>query len=149
VKQAINAFGKIDILVNDAGIFPTGLLETLSIDAPSNNLRAIRPADIDPRFNWGRHLPALGTMAVDFEERVNYRRLSCRSRRGIDVDGLPKFSPGDHDMTNATQKLGWIGVGRMGGPMAERLPYCGPFPRNLESHQGKSGSFRQTWSSSR
>jgi Xaa-Pro aminopeptidase len=43
--------------------------------APSNNLRAIRPADIDPRFNWGRRLPALGTMAVDFEERVNYRRL--------------------------------------------------------------------------
>ena len=45
------------------------------MDAPSNNLQAIRPADIDPRFNWGRHLPALGTMAVDFEERVNYRRL--------------------------------------------------------------------------
>jgi Xaa-Pro dipeptidase len=45
------------------------------MDAPANNLLAIRPADIDSRFNWGRHLPALGTMAVDFEERVNYRRL--------------------------------------------------------------------------
>ena len=31
--------------------------------------------DINPRYNWGRHLPALGTMGVDFEERVDYRRL--------------------------------------------------------------------------
>ena len=45
------------------------------MDTPSNNLRAIRAADIDPRFDWKRHLPALGTMAVDFEERVNYKRL--------------------------------------------------------------------------
>jgi 3-hydroxyisobutyrate dehydrogenase len=28
-------------------------------------------------------------------------------------------------MTNTTQKLGWIGVGRMGGPMAERLLAAG------------------------
>ena len=31
--------------------------------------------DINPRYNWGRHLPVLGTMAVDFEERVDYRRM--------------------------------------------------------------------------
>jgi Xaa-Pro aminopeptidase len=37
--------------------------------------REIRADDIDPRFNWGRALPALGTMGVDFEERVDYRRL--------------------------------------------------------------------------
>jgi hypothetical protein len=36
------------------------------MDAPSNNLRTIRPADTDPRFNWGRRLPA---------QRVNYSRL--------------------------------------------------------------------------
>jgi len=35
----------------------------------------IRAEDINPRFNWGRALPALGTMGVDFEERVDYRRL--------------------------------------------------------------------------
>ncbi len=35
----------------------------------------IRADDINPRFNWGRALPALGTMGVDFEERVDYRRL--------------------------------------------------------------------------
>jgi 3-hydroxyisobutyrate dehydrogenase-like beta-hydroxyacid dehydrogenase len=28
-------------------------------------------------------------------------------------------------MTNTTQKLGWIGVGRMGGPMAARLLAAG------------------------
>ena len=35
----------------------------------------IRAEDVNPRWNWGRALPALGTMAVDFEERVDYRRL--------------------------------------------------------------------------
>jgi Xaa-Pro dipeptidase len=35
----------------------------------------IRAEDINPRYNWGRHLPALGIMGVDFEERVDYRRL--------------------------------------------------------------------------
>src|SRR5246500_1734274 len=39
------------------------------------SLRRVNPDDINPRFNWGRHLPALGTMGVDFEERVDYRRL--------------------------------------------------------------------------
>src|SRR5215207_794277 len=34
----------------------------------------IRAEDINPRFNWGRALPALGIMGVDFEERVDYRR---------------------------------------------------------------------------
>src|SRR5207253_10339496 len=35
----------------------------------------ISAEDINPRFNWGRALPALGIMGVDFEERVDYRRL--------------------------------------------------------------------------
>src|SRR5712671_593913 len=38
-------------------------------------MREIRAEDINPRFNWGRALPALGITAVDFEERVDYRRL--------------------------------------------------------------------------
>ncbi|OJY46213.1 MAG: aminopeptidase [Rhizobiales bacterium 64-17] len=41
----------------------------------TRGLRKVDPNDINPRFNWGRHLPALGTMGVDFEERVNYQRL--------------------------------------------------------------------------
>ena len=36
---------------------------------------SIRAEDVNPRFNWGRHLPVLGTMGVDFEERVDYRRM--------------------------------------------------------------------------
>ena len=35
----------------------------------------IHAEDINPRYNWGRALPAFGTMGVDFEERVDYRRL--------------------------------------------------------------------------
>ncbi len=37
--------------------------------------RKISAEDVNPRYNWGRHLPVLGTMGVDFEERVDYRRL--------------------------------------------------------------------------
>ncbi len=38
-------------------------------------VRKISADDIDPRYNWDRALPALGIMGVDFEERVDYRRL--------------------------------------------------------------------------
>jgi Xaa-Pro aminopeptidase len=45
------------------------------MDDVTRRVRKVNPDDINPRFNWGRHLPALGTMGVDFEERVDYRRL--------------------------------------------------------------------------
>jgi Xaa-Pro aminopeptidase len=45
------------------------------MDDVTRSLRTVNPDDINPRFNWGRHLPSLGTMGVDFEERVDYRRL--------------------------------------------------------------------------
>jgi Xaa-Pro aminopeptidase len=35
----------------------------------------VRPSDIDPRHNWDRPIQAPGPMQVDFEERVNFRRL--------------------------------------------------------------------------
>ncbi len=46
----------------------------------------IRAEDINPRFNWGRALPALGIMGVDLEERVDYRRLH-RYRRTLGGGG--------------------------------------------------------------
>jgi Xaa-Pro aminopeptidase len=45
------------------------------MDDVTRSLRTVNPDDINPRFNWSRHLPALGAMGVDFEERVDYRRL--------------------------------------------------------------------------
>src|SRR6202165_994299 len=38
-------------------------------------MHEIRAEDINPRFNWGRALPALGIMGVDLKERVDYGRL--------------------------------------------------------------------------
>src|SRR5467141_4037460 len=62
------------------------------MDDVSRSLRRVNPADINPRFNWGRHLPALGTMGVDFEERVDYRRLQKyrigRVRQALDNSEL-------------------------------------------------------------
>jgi Xaa-Pro dipeptidase len=37
--------------------------------------KTISPEDIDPRHNWTRPLGAPGVMNVDFEERVDFRRL--------------------------------------------------------------------------
>ncbi len=45
------------------------------MDQITQEPREIRAEDINPRYNWKRALPALGTMGVDFEERVDYRRL--------------------------------------------------------------------------
>ncbi|HUN53291.1 MAG TPA: Xaa-Pro peptidase family protein [Candidatus Sulfotelmatobacter sp.] len=35
----------------------------------------VKPEDIEPHHDWSRPLMALGHMAVDFEERVDFRRL--------------------------------------------------------------------------
>ncbi len=52
----------------------------------------IRAEDINPRYNWGRHLPVLGTMGVDFEERVDYRRMHryrlARARAALEASDL-------------------------------------------------------------
>jgi Xaa-Pro dipeptidase len=37
--------------------------------------KIVRPDDIDPQHDWSRPLPAPGHTQVDFEERVNFRRL--------------------------------------------------------------------------
>ena len=55
-------------------------------------LTSIRADDINPRYNWGRALPAFGTMGVDFEERVDYRRLHnyrlARARQALEKSDL-------------------------------------------------------------
>ena len=55
-------------------------------------VRKISADDISPRHNWGRALPALGIMGVDFEERVDYRRLHryrlARARQTLEKSDL-------------------------------------------------------------
>src|ERR1700694_2328372 len=46
-----------------------------TMDDITRDPTTIRAEDVNPRFNWGRALPALAIMGVDFEERVDYRRL--------------------------------------------------------------------------
>jgi Xaa-Pro aminopeptidase len=47
---------------------------------------------LDPRYNWNRAIPAPGHMAVDFEERVDFRRLHryrlARSRQALKKSDL-------------------------------------------------------------
>ena len=44
---------------------------------PTNALspRILRPEDMDPNWQWDRHIPALGQRSVDFERRVDFDRL--------------------------------------------------------------------------
>jgi Xaa-Pro dipeptidase len=55
-------------------------------------VREVRADDINPRYNWGRALPALGTNGVDFEERVDFRRLHryrvSRARQALEASEL-------------------------------------------------------------
>ena len=39
------------------------------------NSPVIQPGDLEPNWNWDRHIPALGHTAVDFERRVDHDRL--------------------------------------------------------------------------
>ena len=62
------------------------------MDDVTRGLRQVDQDDINPRFNWGRHLPALGMMGVDFEERVDFQRLHKyrigRVRQALDSSEL-------------------------------------------------------------
>ena len=52
----------------------------------------VRPDDIDPHHRWDRPLQAPGRTQVDFEERVNFRRLHdyrlARVRASLAISGL-------------------------------------------------------------
>jgi Xaa-Pro aminopeptidase len=53
----------------------------------------VKPEDVDPRHDWTRPLPAFGGMNVDFEERVDFRRLH-RYRLGRTRNALAKSGLG-------------------------------------------------------
>lgn len=55
--------------------------------------KTINPEDIDPRHDWTRPLGAPGVMNVDFEERVDFRRLH-RYRLGRARQALQKSELG-------------------------------------------------------
>jgi Xaa-Pro aminopeptidase len=54
--------------------------------------RIVRPDDIDPKHRWDRPLQAPGRTQVDFEERINFRRLHdyrlARTRAALSQSGL-------------------------------------------------------------
>jgi Xaa-Pro aminopeptidase len=59
---------------------------------PKAEPRIVRPDDTDPQFNWNRAIPAPGRMAVDFEQRVDFRRLHsyrlARARQALANSGM-------------------------------------------------------------
>src|SRR5499425_1594845 len=59
---------------------------------PAKESRVVHPDDIDPHHRWDRPLQAPGHTQVDFEERVNFRRLHdyrlARTRAALANSGL-------------------------------------------------------------
>src|ERR1041384_5669281 len=59
---------------------------------PAVEPRRITPDSIDPKHRWDRPIQAPGRMQVDFEERVDFRRLHAyrlgRTRRVLAQSGL-------------------------------------------------------------
>ena len=59
---------------------------------PAKESRIVHPDDIDPQHRWDRPLQAPGHTQVDFEERVNFRRLHdyrlARTRAALARSGL-------------------------------------------------------------
>ncbi len=53
----------------------------------------IKPEDLDPQYNWKKPIMAPGHMAVDYEERVNFRRLH-KYRLGRAKEALKKSGAG-------------------------------------------------------
>lgn len=45
----------------------------MALDIAEPNI--INPDDIDPHYDWDRAIPAPGHTGVDFEQRVDFRRL--------------------------------------------------------------------------
>src|SRR5256885_8536216 len=70
-------------------------MKGLYMTAKVSERLTISPEDVDPRHDWKRPLRAPGVMNVDFEERVDFRRLHryrlCRSPAapgGLKLRGL-------------------------------------------------------------
>ena len=59
---------------------------------PAPTPRPVSPEDVNPRYRWDRPLQAPGHMQVDFEERINFRRLHdyrlARTRAALANSGL-------------------------------------------------------------
>ena len=97
-----------------------------------DTVRKITAEDVNPRHNWGRALPALGIMGVDFEERVDYRRLhkyrlgrAQQALNNSDLGALLLFDVNNIRYTSST-KIGewerdklcrWVVLPRGGDPI--------------------------------
>ncbi|HEY1245823.1 MAG TPA: Xaa-Pro peptidase family protein [Hyphomicrobiaceae bacterium] len=66
--------------------------EKVSDTAPAQGPHASPKSDLDPHWNWGRHLPAWGAMGVDFESRVEFDRMRryrlARARQALENSNL-------------------------------------------------------------
>ena len=73
--------------------------------------RVVTPGEADPRHNWERPIQAPGRMQVDFEERVDFRRLHAyrlaRVRQALAPSGLGALLCFDqHNIRSEERRVG-------------------------------------------
>src|SRR5262245_2624574 len=93
--------------------------------------RIVRPDDIDPHHNWSRPIQAPGHTQVDFEERVNFRRLHdyrlSRVRAALAGSGLGALLSFDqHNIRDTTSTA--IGEWARHKISPHSLPTCNADP---------------------
>jgi Xaa-Pro dipeptidase len=74
----------------------------------------LKPRDLEPHWDWQRHLPSPGFTQVDFERRVNFDRLRdyrlARARRALkesDCGALLFFDTNNIRYISATKIGEW------------------------------------------
>ena len=89
----------------------------------------VNPDDLDPKHNWTRPLPAPGHMQVDFEERINFRRLHsyrlARTRQALaksDLGAVLCFDQHNIRYTSSTVIGEWARDKPTLGDIAPRMP---------------------------
>src|SRR3989442_14969040 len=100
--------------------------------------RRVTPDAVDPRHAWDRPLQAPGHMQVDFEERVDFRRLHAyrlgRGRQALAGSGLGALLVFDH------HNIRYISSTVIGEWARDKLPRRGLLTGNGQPRGGGFGA---------
>src|SRR5882724_10829852 len=115
-------------------------MKGLYMTAKVSERLTISPEDVDPRHDWKRPLGAPGVMNVDFEERVDFRRLhryrlgrARQALRASKLGALPLFDQHGYRRMGPRQDVPLCGTGRRWRAAPLGFRFGGGAPPDLRS----------------